>query len=200
MENGGCYTIIQKKGSCEDINNYLGISILTTVAKLFEKLIHKQILEYLDKNNILSGDQHEFRANHSCETSLHEVITEINKIRSKRLIGLLLFIDFRKAFDTIDSQILLIKLKKYGFYKLINYFANRIQQVKIDENILDPLEIKLGVHQGSVLGPLLLLIFINDILSYLKDFMVKLFADDTTIIQTDSNFQRLLTNFNQTSK
>ncbi|CAF0870422.1 unnamed protein product [Brachionus calyciflorus] len=133
MENGGCYTIIQKKGSCEDINNYRGISILPPVAKLFEKLIHK--------------------ANHSCETALHEVITEINKIRSKRLIGFLFFNDFRKAFDTIDSQILLIKLKKYGFSEsalnlIKSYFDNRIQQVKIDENISDPLEIKLGVPQG----------------------------------------------------
>lgn len=197
--------LFKKKGSCEDLNNYRGISILPPVAKLFEKLIHKQILGYLDKNNILSDDQHGFRANHSCESALHEIITEINKIKSKRLIGLLLFIDFKKAFDTIDSQILLIKLKKYGFSKsalnlIKSYFDNRVQTVKIDENTSDPLEIKLGVPQGSVLGPLLFLIFINDIVNYLKDFIVKLFADDTTILQTDTNLECLLTNFNQSIK
>ena len=85
------------------------------MAKLFEKLLHKQILEYLNKNSVISGDQHGFRANHSCESGLHEIISELNKIRSKRLIGLLLFIDFKKAFDTVDSQLLLLKLKKYGF-------------------------------------------------------------------------------------
>ena len=107
--------LFKNKGLSDDLNNYRGISILPPVAKLFEKLIHKQILEYLNNNNIISDDQHGFRANHSCESALHEILSEINKIKSKRLIGLLLFIDFRKAFDTVDSQLLLIKLKKYGF-------------------------------------------------------------------------------------
>ena len=150
--------LFKNKGLSDDLNNYRGISILPPVAKLFEKLIHKQILEYLNNNNIISDDQHGFRANHSCESALHEILSEINKIKSKRLIGLLLFIDFRKAFDTVDSQLLLIKLKKYGFSSsalslIKSYFDNRIQIVKIDGFISDPLDIKLGVPQGSVLAP-----------------------------------------------
>jgi hypothetical protein len=117
----------------------------------------------------------------------------------------LLFIDFKKAFDTVDSRLLLVKLKKYGFLdsaiELIkSYFENRVQYIKIDECISDPMSIKLGVPQGSVLGPLLFLIFINDIVGYLDKFMVKLFADDTTLLQTDSNLENLISNFNNSIK
>lgn len=193
--------LYKKKGSNDDLNNYRAISILPPIAKLFEKLIHKQILDYLNKSKIISSNQHGFRANHSCESALHEIISEINKIKSKRLIGLLLFIDFKKAFDTVDSRLLLLKLKKYGFSNtaillIKSYFENRVQFVKIDHYTSDQMAIKLGVPQGSVLGPLLFLIFINDIVSYLDDFIVKLFADDTTILQTDSNIECLISNFN----
>ncbi|CAF0807126.1 unnamed protein product [Brachionus calyciflorus] len=189
--------LFKKKGSNEDLNNYRGISILPPVAKLFENLIHKQILQHLNKNNIISDDQHGFRANHSCESALNEIVSEINKLRSKRLIGLLLFIEFKKAFDTVDSQLLLLKLKKYGFSTtainlLKSYFKNRVQLVKIDEFISNPNLIKLGVPQGSVLGPFLFLISINDIVNYLNNLTVKLFADDTTILLTENNIEKLI--------
>jgi hypothetical protein len=194
--------LFKKKGSTDDLNNYRSISILPPIAKLFEKLIHKQILAFLDSNNFITNDQHGFRANHSCETALHEIISKINNIKSKRLIGLLLFIDFKKAFDTVDSRLLILKLKFYGFsdsaINLIrNYFENRKQLVKIDGCISDTLGIKLGVPQGSVLGPLLFLIFINDIVRYLNDLEVKLFADDTTIIKTDNDLTTLLAIFHK---
>ncbi|CAF0861672.1 unnamed protein product, partial [Brachionus calyciflorus] len=192
--------LYKNKGSNDDVSNYRGISVLPPIAKLFEKLLHKQIISYLNDFNVLTGDQHGFRSNHSCESALHEILSEINKIRSKRLIGLLLFIDFKKAFYTVDAQILLLKLKKYGFsdtaINLIrNYFDNRVQVVKIDDFKSEPLDIRLGVPQGSVLGPLFFLLFINDLSKYLDNITVKLFADDTTIINCADNIEDLLSHF-----
>ncbi|CAF1085067.1 unnamed protein product [Brachionus calyciflorus] len=107
--------LFKNKGSREDPNNYRGISVLPPIAKLFEKLLHKQITSFISLNKILSGDQHGFRSNHSCESALHEIISEMNDIKSKRLIGFFLFIDFKKAFDSVDQRLLLYKLRKYGF-------------------------------------------------------------------------------------
>lgn len=151
--------IFKNKGSNEDMNNYRGISVISPIAKLFEKILSEQIIKYLNDNNVLFAGQHGFRSQHSCETALHEIITEINTIRSKREIGLYLFIDFRKAFDLVDSNILLIKLKRYGFslsaLELIkSYFSNRKQQVKLGDTLSALLTIPLSVPQGSVLGPL----------------------------------------------
>ena len=74
--------LYKRKGTANDMNNYRGISVLPPIAKLFEKLLHKQITVYLSENNILSNDQHGFRSNHGCESSLHEIISQMNSIKS----------------------------------------------------------------------------------------------------------------------
>ena len=160
--------IYKKKGDQCDINNYRGISVLPPLAKIFEKILASQIIDHLNKHNLLFNGQHGFRSEHSCETALHELISEMNLIRSEREIGLFFFIDFKKAFDLVDPDLLLIKLKQYGFSEkaiqlIADYFKNRNQKVKFD-NVYSLLrQIVLSVPQGSVLGPLFFLLFINDI-------------------------------------
>lgn len=150
-------------------------------------------------NELFYNGQHGFRSSHSCETALHELLSDVNKNRDKRLITMLLFIDFRKAFDLVDSKTLLKKLFHYGLdnnaLKLIaNYFSNRSQAVKHNKRISTMEQINLGVPQGSVLGPLFFLIFIND-LAFILDLNCKMFADDTTLYLSGSDLNSLIIKF-----
>ena len=103
------------------------------MANMFEKVLATQIINYLNEYDILSVDQHGFRDSHSCESALHELITDLNK--ANRLVSLLLFIDFRKVFDLVDSNLLIRKLQHLGFSTdstnlIKNYFCDRSQMVK----------------------------------------------------------------------
>ena len=192
--------LFKNKGVNSDVNNYRGISVLAPLSKIFEKLLNEQIVYYLDKHNILFKGQHGFRKGHSCETALHELITDINLARDKRLISMLLFIDYRKAFDTVDSNLLLLKLFHYGFdnpaLKLIgDYFTNRSQSTKVNGKLSLQAEIPLGVPQGSCLGPLFFLIFINDLAFLLEGLNSKLFADDTTIYSSGPVLAEVISDF-----
>jgi hypothetical protein len=148
---------------------------------------------------LLFSGQYGFRESHSCEAALHDILSHINNAKNKRLITLLFFIDFRKAFDLVDPSLLVFKLKKLGFGEdalnlMKSYFCDRSQCVIFDRSFSEFLEICLGVPQGSILGPLLFLIFINDLALYL-DWISKMFADDTTLMNSDSNLDTLLMRF-----
>ncbi len=191
--------IFKNKGDNDDVNNYRGISVLPPVAKIFEKLLATQIIIFLNINKILFNGQHGFRSGHSCETALHELLSDLNKIKDKRLIALLLFIDFRKAFDLVEAKKLLLKLFHYGFDNnsinlIANYFSERSQTVNYN-NTISPFEsIDLGVPQGSVLGPLFFLIFIND-LAFTLELICKMFADDTTLYESNADLNELISSF-----
>jgi hypothetical protein len=191
--------LYKNKGQTNDFNNYRGNSILPPIAKIFEKILASEISIYLSLNNILFSGQHGFRNGHSCETALHELISGLNKNRDSRLINLLLFIDFRKAFDLVDARKLLRKLFHYGFDNtalnlIANYFTDRNQTIKFNKKKLPLMSIRLGVPQGSELGPLFFLIFIND-LAFLLKFCCKMFADDTTLYDADKDFKTLVKRF-----
>ena len=123
--------LYKNNGSMDDMNNYRGISVLPPIGKMFEKLLADQIIIHLNNNNLLYNGQYGFRSCHSCESALHEILSDMNRILSERKIGLYFFIDFKKAFDLVPTDILLMKLKYgYGFDEdaiklLADYFKNR---------------------------------------------------------------------------
>ena len=177
---------IFKSGDKHNFSNYRPISLLSSISKLLEKLVAKQMVGYLNKNKILYEHQYGFRKGHSTIHPvlqfLDKILFSLNKIQPEYTLGI--FCDLKKAFDTVDFEILLSKLDHYGFSGISNvwfrnYLTGRKQYVTINGQESEVKQLHCGVPQGSVLGPLLFLIFIND-LPNSSDLFTLLFADDTT--------------------
>ena len=191
-----CITALFKAGDELDPNNYRPISSLTTLNKIFEKLLHKRLNSFFETNNVYSDNQYGFRKGMSTCDAVNELLNSIyTSMNDKKYFGAV-FLDLSKAFDTVPHNILLKKLEHYGIrdnaLKLMrSYLSNRKQFVSINGHKSEKLDVKIGVPQGSVLGPLLFLIYINDLPNSMSTVKSILFADDTTIFSSHENIHTL---------
>ena len=193
-------TPIFKEGDKSDVNNYRPISVLPVISKIIERSVHNQLYDFLTKNELLNSCQSGFRKNHSTTTTLLDVSDHIlNNMNQGKLKGAL-FIDIKKAFDTVNHDLLLKKLQNYGIDGdalswFASYLSDRTQSVCINSILSDVKQIDIGIPQGSILGPLLFIIYVNS-LPDCVDCKCVMYADDTTLLFSANDHATLQENMN----
>jgi hypothetical protein len=177
---------LYKSGDSKLINNYRPVSILPILSKVFERVIYNRLHKFIDDNNLIYNLQFGFRAKYNTTMALLTLIDKIVAGIDKNEMTLGTFLDFSKAFDTVNHKILIRKLHKYGIRGIANnlinsYLSNRKQFVSFNNVLSEAQVITYGVPQGSILGPLLFVLYINDIYLVSNSIMPILFADDSSL-------------------
>ena len=190
-----------KKGSKLEAKNYRPISLLPLISKIFEKIIHNQTQEYLDRNEILFKFQSGFRKNYSTDTALSYLSDKILSAFDKGLFTGMILIDLQKAFDTIDHDIFLKKLQCLGFSETAiawyrSYLTNRYLTVNVEDSFSEQAHLACGVPQGSILGPLIFLMYVNDMSQAVKCDLY-LYADDSCLVYTGNDVKIIEDNLNK---
>jgi len=188
---------IFKDGSKNEFSNYRPISVIPSFSKIFEKIISNRLLSYINKFDIFNPGQYGFRKNHSTHMAMLNRYDKVSEAVDNNEYTIGIFIDLSKSFDTFNHDILIKKLEMYGIRGIPNlllrsYLENRKQYVNYN-NVTSTLKpISCGVPQGSILGPLLFLLYINDMTSCCKYLQFLLFADDTNLFYSNSDLWQLM--------
>jgi len=192
---------LHKKDSRASITNYRPVSISSVFSKVFEYAMLTRLLGHLEKNNIIAKRQHGFRSNHSTSSAVYEFLKDVNTYIDKKQRPVAVFGDLSRAFDCVCHSMLLNKLHNYGIRGVIadwfcSYLSGRTQFVKLNYTFQDGrqqaftshfLPIDMGVPQGSILGPIIFLLFVNDLLYYIDS--MSMYADDSSCVVSDDTVE-----------
>lgn len=196
---------LYKKNDKRDCANYRPIAITSIFSKLLEKIMYSRLLNFFNKSDILYDFQFGFRKNYSTSLALLEVINTINSEIHNKCHVMGIFLDLKKAFDTVNHTILLNKLENYGLRGsalnwIKSFLTGRKVFCKLDEHVSSEYPLDCGVPQGAVLSPLLFLLFVNDMHRAIPNHKLRLFADDSNVFIISHNLQLLFQEANLTLK
>ena len=185
-----------KAGDRSVFSNYRPISLLSQFSKILEKLFNERLDKFIDKFQLLNNCQYGFRSRMSTSHALMDLVEEITSSIDAKKISIGVFIDLKKAFDTVNHTLLIDKLEYYGIRGIAqewlkSYLKDRKQFVQIDECASTLLNVTCGVPQGSILGPKLFILYINDICNASTSLKFILFADDTNVFYSGVDIQTI---------